>query len=192
MTGLASFLSYFDAPSVNPPLPTSHHEHSSKETHVQPFETPAQRRRRIREDNLSNVSLTIAKAREEWDPFEKGKKCTTDPFRTLFVANIAYETLESRLHDEFETFGPVVEVIMPKDREGVPRGYAFVQFEREKDLKVAYRQASGMRVDGRRLLVDVERGRTVKDWLPNRLDGPNNTCARRARRGRKSERSVPT
>lgn len=33
----------------------------------------------------------------------------------------------------------------------------------------AYKDADGKRVDGRRIVVDVERGRTVKDWRPRRL-----------------------
>ena len=52
------------------------------------------------------------------------------------------------------------------DGEGRSRGYAFVQFDRVQDMKEAYKRADGMRVDGKRVLVDVERGRTVEDWLP--------------------------
>ena len=33
----------------------------------------------------------------------------------------------------------------------------------------AYKHADGKKIDGRRVLVDVERGRTVKGWLPRRL-----------------------
>lgn len=54
---------------------------------------------------------------------------------------------------------------------GQSRGYAFVEFEREKDMKVAYKEAGGLRLEGRRMLVDVERGRTVKGWKPTRLGG---------------------
>merc|ERR1719320_1167168 len=35
----------------------------------------------------------------------------------------------------------------------------------------AYKHADGKKIDGRRVLVDVERGRTVKGWLPRRLGG---------------------
>jgi U1 small nuclear ribonucleoprotein len=52
-----------------------------------------------------------------------------------------------------------------------PRGYGFVEFVREKDLKTAFKEADGMKVDGRRIVVDVERGRTVKGWKPRRLGG---------------------
>ncbi len=36
-------------------------------------------------------------------------------------------------------------------------------------LSAAYKKADGMKIDGRRVLVDVERSRTVKGWLPRRL-----------------------
>ena len=35
----------------------------------------------------------------------------------------------------------------------------------------AYKHADGKKIEGRRVLVDVERGRTVKGWLPRRLGG---------------------
>lgn len=35
----------------------------------------------------------------------------------------------------------------------------------------AYKHADGKKIDSRRVLVDVERGRTVKGWLPRRLGG---------------------
>ncbi|CAN8073663.1 unnamed protein product [Agarophyton chilense] len=148
------------------------------------FETPAQRRRRVREEKVRKVHTVIAKARAEWDPstLRDGDEKTDDAVRTLFVGNVAYTTVEARLRDEFEAFGPVKMVLMPKDKEGIPRGYAFIEFKRERDVEVAYRKANGIKVDGRRLMVDVERGRTVKGWYPNRLDGPNNSAARRTDR----------
>ncbi len=39
------------------------------------------------------------------------------------------------------------------------------------DVSAAYKQADGKKIDGRRVLVDVERGRTVNGWLPRKLGG---------------------
>merc|ERR1712066_406573 len=50
-------------------------------------------------------------------------------------------------------------------------GYCFIEFEHERDMHSAYKRADGKKIDGRRVLVDVERGRTVKGWLPRRLGG---------------------
>lgn len=54
---------------------------------------------------------------------------------------------------------------------GKSRGYAFIEFEREEDMTSAYKRADGRKVDDRRIQVDVERGRTVKNWRPTRLGG---------------------
>lgn len=50
-------------------------------------------------------------------------------------------------------------------------GYAFIEFENESDLRKAYIEADYMKIHNRRIVVDVERGRTVKGWLPRRLGG---------------------
>ena len=38
-------------------------------------------------------------------------------------------------------------------------------------MKAAYKDADGLKIKGKRILVDVERGRTVKEWKPMRLGG---------------------
>ncbi len=38
-------------------------------------------------------------------------------------------------------------------------------------MKAAYKDAEGLVILGKRLLVDVERGRTVRGWKPRRLGG---------------------
>ena len=47
---------------------------------------------------------------------------------------------------------------------GKPKGYAFIEYERKEDMKQAYKASDGRRIEGRRVLVDVERGRTVDGW----------------------------
>merc|ERR1719454_1502435 len=107
---------------------------------------------------------------EKYDP-HKDPNAEGDPFKTLFVARVSYDTTEKKLKREFEVFGSVKKVRMVYDQKGKPRGYAFLEFEHERDLKNAYKQGDGKKIDGRRVLVDVERGRTVEGWLPRRLGG---------------------
>ena len=38
-------------------------------------------------------------------------------------------------------------------------------------MLAAYKQADGKKIENRRIVVDVERGRTVKGWRPRRLGG---------------------
>merc|ERR1711992_514979 len=106
-----------------------------------------------------------------WDP-QSNPEGTTDPFRTLFVSRINFYTSESKLRREFESYGPIKQIKMMGDQKtGKPRGYCFIEFEQEKDMHSAYKHADGKKIDGRRVLVDVERARTVKGWLPRRLGG---------------------
>ena len=45
-----------------------------------------------------------------------------------------------------------------------PKGYAFIEYEHKNDMKSAYKAGDGKKVEGRRISVDVERGRTVPGW----------------------------
>ncbi|KAH1266992.1 U1 small nuclear ribonucleoprotein [Glycine soja] len=95
-----------------------------------------------------------------------------DPYKTLFVAKLSYETTESRIKREFESYGPIKRVRLVADKDtNKPRGYAFIEYLHTRDMKAAYKQADGRKIDGRRVLVDVERGRTVPNWRPRRLGG---------------------
>lgn len=92
-------------------------------------------------------------------------------YNTLFVGRLAYEVTEGKLLREMEAFGPVKDVKLVSDNQGKSRGIAFVEYENEEDMKRAYRAADGMKIEGRDIVVDVERGHTVPTWLPRRLGG---------------------
>merc|ERR1712003_524984 len=112
----------------------------------------------------------LKKLIEKYDPHGDAN-AAGDPFKTLFVARISYDTTEKKLKREFEVFGSIKKVRMVYDQKGKPRGYAFVEYEHERDLKNTWEQGDGKKIDGRRVMVDVERGRTVEGWLPRRLGG---------------------
>jgi U1 small nuclear ribonucleoprotein len=80
---------------------------------------------------------------------------------TLFVGRLSYETNEKKLRREFEQFGAIKRIVVVQDLDGKPRGYAFIEFEKEEDLMTAYKKSDGKKIDGRRVVVDVERGRQV-------------------------------
>ena len=107
---------------------------------------------------------------------------TCSPYSTLFVGRLSFDTTERTLKRELEEFGPINAVKLVYDKQGESRGYAFIEFEREKDMLEAYRKCDGRRIDGRKVIVDVERGRTVDGWLPRRLGGgrgPGRTVVRK-------------
>ena len=109
---------------------------------------------------------------------------------TLFVARLSYDVREDDLRELLEEYGKIKKVTLIKDMKqqgdnnnnnnsnnnsnskATPhRGYGFVEYENEESVKVAYKRAEGLRLLGKRIRVDVERGRTVDNWLPRRLGG---------------------
>jgi len=134
------------------------------------WESPKERKARKHAEKLELHKAELKKLTGSYDP-HKDPQCSGDPFKTLFVARISYDTTEKKLKREFEVFGSIKKVKMIYDKKGKPRGYAFLEYEHERDLKNAYKQGDGKKIDGRRVMVDVERGRTVEGWMPRRLGG---------------------
>jgi U1 small nuclear ribonucleoprotein 70kDa len=109
---------------------------------------------------------------------------TMNCYNTLFIGRLAYECTEMKLLRQMEQFGTVkdLRIIMKKTNtkqnesstsssSSSSRGYAFCEYEHEEDMKRAYRAADGLLIENRPIVVDVERGHTVPDWLPRRLGG---------------------
>lgn len=57
------------------------------------------------------------------------------------------------------------------DKEGKSRGYGFVEFDSEDDFINAYKSANYRKIDGWKVAVDYEKGRTLIGWRPRRLGG---------------------
>ncbi|KAK8803647.1 hypothetical protein WA158_001341 [Blastocystis sp. Blastoise] len=137
---------------------------------VEPIPDPTElKKQRLVEKMVANQEKNI-ELRKTWDP-KNNPKATRDPFKTAFVGNLNYDVDEQSLRREFERCGPIASVVIIRDLEGKSRGYAFVEFKNEKDLKRAYDDMNARRFNGRVIMVDVERGRTVNSWIPRRLGG---------------------
>lgn len=64
------------------------------------------------------------------DPHIKG-----DPFRTLFVSNLAYTTDEKALKESLQVYGRIRRIrIITDQKTQKPKGYAFVEFDNESDF----------------------------------------------------------
>ena len=155
---------------------TAYLEHFEKtpppERIIQP--TPRSIREERKTKQKTQLEIELAPKIEEYRKEQKasgGEYQGLNCYNTLFVGRLAYEVSERKLLREMETFGPVKDIKIVKDKEGKSRGYAFVEFEHEEDMKRAYRAADAMRVEGREIVADVERGHTVPSWLPRRLGG---------------------
>ncbi|KAF3440805.1 hypothetical protein FNV43_RR19091 [Rhamnella rubrinervis] len=96
-----------------------------------------------------------------------------DPYKTLFVARLNYETAKSRIKREFDVYGPV------------KRGY---QINRLSECPAAYKQADGRKIEGRRVLVDVERGGQRRSVEPRVREDWHGDREKSRERGREWER----
>lgn len=67
------------------------------------------------------------------NPFEN-EEATEDPYKTLLVAKLSFETDEERLKREFSSYGQIKKVRVIRDKDGKSRGYAFIEFERRRDF----------------------------------------------------------
>ncbi|KAL9341064.1 hypothetical protein Peur_067283 [Populus x canadensis] len=208
--GMAQFVSHFAEPGDPEYAPP-----------IKEAETPAERKARIHAARLEKGAEKAAEELQKYDP-TNDPNVSGDPYKTLFVARLNYETTESRIKREFESYGPIKRVGIFEYTQAVrnlwhifcstsiaikkartpshcwsaqignnstgitayflvrlvadkvtnkPRGYAFIEYMHTRDMKGAYKQADGRKLDGRRVLVDVERGRTVPNWRPRRLGG---------------------
>jgi len=134
-------------------------------------ETRDEKKQRRIKEKTEKRAAEIEEEIKLWDP-HNDPNANGDAFKTLFVGRINYDTSENKLRREFEKYGKIKQVKMIKNASnGKPRGYAFVEFEKERDMHSAYKSADGLKIDGRRVMVDVERGRTVQGWKPRRLGG---------------------
>ncbi|KAL7009796.1 hypothetical protein EMMF5_000704 [Cystobasidiomycetes sp. EMM_F5] len=156
-----------EAPSTKAEQKTASSSKGLTYTEAEKYRQRVLERKRKREENF-------AKALSEYKPTED-KEAVGDAYKTLFISRLAYEATEDDLRREFSYYGPIERIRIIRDssgkKKGKSRGYAFVLYESERDMKAAYKDADGIKILGRKILVDVERGRTVKGWKPRRLGG---------------------
>ncbi|KAH7928285.1 RNA-binding domain-containing protein [Leucogyrophana mollusca] len=135
------------------------------------FTLAEETKRQIRREERKQKKVEEFKiAKETYKPADDSE-AVGDPYKTLFISRLHKGATESDLRREFETYGTIERVRIVRDKKARSRGYAFVVYERERDMKAAYKESDGLQIMGKRILVDVERGRTVRGWKPRRLGG---------------------
>jgi len=154
LTGFAAHVKFFTPKDALPP--------------IEKVETPRERKARLRLLKMEEHKKVLEERMKNWDP-HTNPKATKDAYKTLFVARLHADVTEEDLRDEFERYGDVRDVKLIRDRQGKSRGYGFIEFESSQDLKDAFKYADGKSIKSRRILVDVERGRTVPGWKPRKL-----------------------
>ncbi|ANQ09010.1 U1 small nuclear ribonucleoprotein [Plasmodium coatneyi] len=134
------------------------------------LENAKERKERKKKEKITYNELMLKELRKNYDPF-KNEDLTEDPKKTIFIGRLSYDVNEKKLKKEFEVYGKIKKVKIIYDKNFKPKGYGFIEFEHTKSFNDAYNLADGKKIDNRRILVDVERGRTVKNWIPRRLGG---------------------
>jgi len=130
-------------------------------------ESKTKRRQKDHLEKLEPLIEEYRKEQRECGGEYQGMNC----YNTLFVGRLAFEVTERKLLREMEAFGPVKDIKLIRAQDDKSKGYGFMEYENEEDMKRAYRAADSMKIEGRDIVVDVERGHTVPSWLPRRLGG---------------------
>jgi len=104
--------------------------------------------------------------------YKPNKGVVGDPLLTLYVARLNPETTEERLRDVFSKYGPIHRLRLVRDIvTGFSKRYAFVEYNEERSIVRARREAYKLVVDQSEIFVDFEQERTLKGWVPRRLGG---------------------
>ncbi|KAK7270429.1 hypothetical protein RIF29_23557 [Crotalaria pallida] len=69
----------------------------------------AQKKARIQKLRVEKGAAKAAEELEKYDP-HKDPNISRDPYKTLFVSKLSYETTESRIKREFESYGAIKRV----------------------------------------------------------------------------------
>lgn len=85
--------------------------------------------------HMYNILLKKSSILFKLDDPEKDEHIDGDPFNTLFVTHLSPELTESDLAREFELYGQIKKIRLIHDKEGKSRCYAFIEYEREKDMR---------------------------------------------------------
>lgn len=111
----------------------------------QPTESWLEAKDRTKLEKEDHQKWLVTKGVEEHYKPAEDKNIRGDAFKTLFVSRLSYDTEVKDLEREFGRYGPIerVRIVIgsgenDKKHKGKPRGYAFVVFERERDMKGDY------------------------------------------------------
>ncbi|KAH7102773.1 hypothetical protein BKA62DRAFT_698791 [Auriculariales sp. MPI-PUGE-AT-0066] len=106
----------------------------------EPFSLAEEYRRQIRrEERKKRLADDFTKAKTSYKPNED-PQAVGDPYKTLFIARLNKNATEADLRRAFEQYGQLERVRIVKDPKGRSRGYAFVIYDRERDMKGEYIQ----------------------------------------------------
>ena len=69
--------------------------------------------------------------------------------RRVYLMNVAYTATATELEKLCSEFAPVNQVVIPRDKTGLSRGFAFVYLENAADVQTLIEYVDGRHVHGR-------------------------------------------
>lgn len=133
--------------------------------------TDSEKLTKDRKQKEHNHYVELQKKLTEWNP-ESDPHITGDPYKSLFIGRLDYSVTEVELQQKFSVYGEIDKIRVVRDKTtNNSRGYGFILFKHELDAKNAHLKANRLEINNRKIVVDIERGRTVKNWKPQRLGG---------------------
>ncbi|XP_076943411.1 U11/U12 small nuclear ribonucleoprotein 35 kDa protein-like [Bidens hawaiensis] len=107
-----------------------------------------------------------------YDPLGDPNVIGEDPYCTLFVGHLSHLTTEDTLRKAMSKYGTVKSLRLVRHIvTGASRGYAFVEYESERDMQRAYEKAHHSVIDDSEIIVDYNRQQLMPGWIPRRLGG---------------------
>ncbi|NXW40258.1 RBM7 protein, partial [Nyctiprogne leucopyga] len=107
--------------------------------------------------------------------------------RTLFVGNLDPKVTEELIFELFHQAGPVIKVKIPKDRDGRPKQFAFVNFKHEESVPYGLSLLNGIKLYGRPIKIQFRSGFCFGDQTvcfreagssPSGAPHPASSCSR--------------
>ncbi|KAK7272929.1 hypothetical protein RIF29_13972 [Crotalaria pallida] len=106
-----------------------------------------------------------------YDPLND-PKATMDPYRTVFVGRLSRQTTQHTVHKFMSKYGQIKSLRLVRDIvTGASRGYAFVEYETDREMRHAYMDAHHAFIDDKEIIVDYNRHKLMEGWIPRRLGG---------------------
>ncbi|KAH6680567.1 U1 small nuclear ribonucleoprotein of 70kDa MW N terminal-domain-containing protein [Halenospora varia] len=108
-----------------------------------PTESWLQRKDRVKLEKKQRQQKLLKEGPSSYKP-QEDQNIRGDAFKTLIVARLSYDATEQDLESEFGRFGPIERIRIvtdthqdekPNKKKKKHRGYAFVVYEREKDMR---------------------------------------------------------
>ncbi|KAJ0623820.1 putative RNA recognition motif domain, nucleotide-binding alpha-beta plait domain superfamily [Helianthus annuus] len=107
-----------------------------------------------------------------YDPFGDPNVIGEDPYCTLFVGRLSRLTTEDTLRKAMSKYGAVKNMRLVRHIvTGASQGYAFVEYESEREMQRAYEKAHHSVIDDSEIIVDYNRQQLMPGWIPRRLGG---------------------